>query len=434
MAARDPHDLLVRNCAQLATAQGSRAAAGPEASRLGLLPAAAVLCRGGRITWVGAEADLPGIGARRVLDAGGGTLVPGFVDAHTHAVFAGWRDAEYERRLEGQSYSEIAAAGGGITATMRATRAASRDQLRDALVARMDTALLQGTTTCEVKSGYGLDVETELACLRAVREASRRHAVELVPTFLGAHSVPPEYQERREDYVRLVIEQALPAVAAEGLAAFCDVFCEEGVFTVPESRRILLAARAHGLRPKVHCDELTWSGAAELAGELGAVSAEHLIAVSDEGIAALARAGTVAVLLPTTSLALRGAHAPAARLRAAGVPMAVASDFNPGTSPTCNLQLAASLACLQCGLLPAEALTALTLNAAAAVGRADTLGTLEVGKQADLVVLDAPSYLHVPYRLGTNLVRHVVKAGTPVVVDGRLTDAARIAASAPRAP
>ena len=406
----------------LATPEGTRALAGAEAGRLRRLPAAVVAGRGGLITSV-AEAS-PSAGELRargvdVLDATGCTVVPGFVDCHTHAVFAGSRERDLARRLAGATYAEIAREGGGILATVAATRRASEEELTSLLVERLDRMLLLGTTTAEVKSGYGLETETEVKQLRAVRAASQRHPVSLVATFLGAHSVPPEHRDARQRYVDALVGEMLPEVAASGLAEFCDVFCEEGVFTTAEARRVLLAAERLGLGLKVHADELAPSGAAELAAELGAISAEHLMKASDQGLDALARAGVVCVLLPTTSLFLLEDYAPAARFRERGCAVAVATDFNPGTSPCESVPLAAVLSCFGNRLSPEEALTAVTLNAAAAVGRADRVGSIEPGKAMDLVVLEGGDLLHLFYRLGLSAVRHVVKAGRVVVRDGR---------------
>lgn len=414
--------LVITGAARLATAEGS-AALPAGAARLHVEDRAALACVGGRIAWRGPEAQLPeafrGPATSR-LDAAGGVLVPGFVDAHTHAVFAGWRADEFGRRLAGATYAEIAAGGGGIVSTMAATRAASEDELADLLLRRLDHALLHGVTTMEIKSGYGLDLESELRQLRAVRRAASSHPVRLVPTFLGAHAVPPEMRARREEYVRRVAEEILPLVAAEGLARACDVFCDQGAFTIDEGRRILQAARALGLLTKVHADELTSCGGAELAAEMGAVSAEHLLHASDRGLELMARAGTVAVLLPATAFLLREPPALAERFRRAGCPVAVGTDFNPGSSPCESLTLAAAIGCVANGLSADEALLAITLNAAASAGLASETGSLEPGKAADVVVLDAPTHEHLPYRFGTNLVRHVVRAGRVVVREGRV--------------
>lgn len=364
-----------------------------------------------------------------VLDVGGRLVTPGLVDPHTHLVFAGSRTGELLLRLQGASYLDLLAAGGGILATVRETRAASRSALLAHGRRWLDVMLRRGATTVEVKSGYGLDLTTELRLLEVAAALGAEGPVEVVPTFLGAHAVPPEYgtgdgsRVGRERYVRHVIEEQLPAVVAQGTARSCDVFCEAGVFEVDEARAILSAARAHGLAVRLHADELAPSGGAELAAELGALSADHLVAVSEAGIEALAATAevgrpVVAVLLPTTSWFLgEGRFAPARRLLERGVPVALGTDFNPGTSPTPNLQLVMTLAVLELRMTPAEALSAVTVNAAHALGLGDRVGSLEAGRLADLVVWDVGSVEELPYWAGADLVWAVVKAGR--VVAGR---------------
>jgi imidazolonepropionase len=337
------------------------------------------------------------------------------VDSHTHLLFAGDRADEFELRLQGVSYQEIAARGGGILRTVRSTREASRNTLKSLARRRLDRMLCLGVTTVEIKSGYGLSFHDELRLLEIVAELDREHPCDLVPTFLGAHEVPEEYRDRRHEYVAVVSEQMIPAVAERGLAEFCDVFCDQGAFSVAETARILTAAREHGLRLKLHADEFSNQGATELAAEFGAVSADHLIQVSQAGIEALRRAGTIATLLPGTSWFLRINYAPSRRLIEAGVPVALATDCNPGSCMTENLPLIGAMACTQLGMRPAEVITALTLNAAAALGRADRIGSLEVGKQADLVLCDVPDYRQLFYHFGCNHVRAVVKRGQLVV-------------------
>jgi len=409
-----PPPLLVAGASSLWTPDGSP-------SGLGLRDRPAIAIAGGRIAWLGPEGGLPpnlATDPRLVrLDAAGGTLVPGFVDAHTHAVFAGWRADEHRRRLEGASYASIAAEGGGILATVRATRAASREELAELLRSRLDTMLLNGVTTVEVKSGYGLDLGTELRQLEAIRDAALAHPVRVVATYLGAHALPAERAHDREGYLREVMDLAIPRVAQDRLATCCDVFCERGAFSVDESRRILSRARECGLLLKVHADELSASGGAELAAELRALSAEHLLDASDEGLEAMASAGVVAVILPATSLMLRARPVEMARLRRAGCRVAFATDFNPGSSPVDNLPLVAALACITNGATPEEALTGITLHAAAALGLEDEIGALMPGRCGDVVVLDAPDASHLAYRMGARLARHVVRAGQVVVRD-----------------
>jgi len=405
----------------VATPRGCDALGGPEQGRLELLPGAVVRCEDARVVFVGdrSEHDRRFPPPDEALDASGGCIVPGFVDPHTHLPFAGAREDEFDRRLAGESYAAIAASGGGIVSTVAATRRAGFDELLALTMARLDRQLLTGTTTTEAKSGYGLDLDTELKQLRVLREAARRHPVEIVPTAMPGHEVPPEWRHDPDAYVELVVDEIHPAIAAEGLAEAVDVFCERGVFTPDQTRRLLADAPRHGWRVHLHADELSNLGGAELAAEVGAASASHLLHVSDTGIAALARAGVVAVALPGVSFFLRDRYAPVRRLVAAGVPVTLASDCNPGSSHTESMAMIMALGCLGAGLSTEEALVAATLNAAAALGRADRLGSIEPGKQADLVVLDAPSPKHLVYHFGVNLVRHVVKAGRVVVRDGR---------------
>jgi imidazolonepropionase len=415
--------LLVRGAHRVVTPTGSAARRGPELAALRVLPGAVVRCDGPRISFVGDEAEH----ARRfepadeILETNGGCVLPGFVDPHTHPVWAGAREDELDRRLRGESYMEIARSGGGINATVRATRAASPSELLASTLGRLDAFLLHGTTTIEAKSGYGLDLATELRMLEVIAEASRRHPVDLHPTCLAAHEVPPEHLGDPEAWVRRVIEEIHPAVAARGLAEAVDVFCEQGVFGLDQTRRLLADAPRYGWRIHLHADELSPLGGAELAVELGALSADHLMCVTPAGVAALAGSDTVAVLLPGTSFFLRLGYAPARALIDAGCAVALATDCNPGSSPTQSMPMILALACLGAGMSVAEALTAATLNAAAALGRAHELGSLEEGKVADLVVLEGPSHHQLVYRYGVNPVRHVVKGGRVVVREGRRT-------------
>ena len=356
----------------------------------------------------------------QVIHASGRTVLPGFVDPHTHAIFAGDRADEFARRLEGADYLEILAAGGGILSTVRATRAASESELAKRARGYLAEMLGRGTTTVEIKSGYGLSVEDELKLLRVARSLHESGLPTVVATFLGAHAVPPEYRDRPDNYVDLVVEEMVPRIAAEGLARFCDVFCERGVFSVEQSRRVLEAGRAHGLAPKVHADQKTPLGGARLAATLGAVSADHLEHAAEEDIRALAQAGTVAVLLPGAAFMLmETVQAPARRMIELGVPVALATDFNPGTCPILSVPLIVGLACLRRLLSPAEAIVAATVNAAYAIGLGDEVGCLEPGKRADLVILDAPSHVHLAYWFGRNLVHTVVKDAQVVVERAR---------------
>ncbi len=355
------------------------------------------------------------------IDARGGTVTPGLIDAHTHLVFAGTREGELALRQAGAGYLGILAAGGGILSTVERTRAATSEALLVHGRRWTREMLRHGVTTAEAKSGYGLDVETELRLLEVYRQLDGDGPVELVPTFLGAHAVPPELAGRVDEYVGDVVERQLPAVARQGIARFCDVFCEQGVFDVARSRHILRAAHEHGLAARLHADELHDSGGAALAAELGAVSADHLAAISADGIAALAGAAeegrpVVATLLPATTYYLMAErHAPARALIEAGVPVALGTDFNPGTSPAPNLQVAMAMATVQLGLSAGEALVAATINAAHAVGLGETHGALEEGRAGDLVIWDVPRHELIPYWLGADLVRTVIKGGTVVI-------------------
>lgn len=403
------HTYLI-NIGLLATPRGVAARRGAEQGELQLLPGAWVALEGEHIAAIGQGQPETAPGDR-VIDAGGRLVTPGLVDAHTHLIFGGWRQNELGQKLHGVPYLDILAQGGGILSTVRATRRASEQELADKAAAVLGEMLAMGVTTCEAKSGYGLTPEEEYKQLRVIRRLNETQPVELAATFMGAHALPEEYKQRREDYIRLLTEEMIPAVAREGLAEFCDVFCEKGVFSAEESRRILEAGIRHGLRPKVHADEIEAIGGSQLAGELGAISAEHLIVCPPEGIAALAAGGTVACCLPATSFYLGAAYAPTRDMIAAGVPVAVATDFNPGSCPGSSLQLAMNIACLKYRMTPEEVLTAVTLNAAAAIGRAERIGSIESGKQADLLLWDAPDLDYICYRFGSNLVHTVIKRG-----------------------
>jgi imidazolonepropionase len=409
-------DLLIHNLAEVATPEGSEPLRGADQRQVRRMPGAEVVCRDGRIAFVGPPderrrrfGELPD--AER-LDGRGGTLVPGFVDPHTHLPWAGSREEEFAARLAGKTYQEIAAAGGGILSTVKATRRASEEELAANVLRRMDWMLACGTTTAEAKSGYGLSRDDELKQLRAIQRASGEHPVDLVPTLMAAHEIPPEHRGDRRRYLDLICEEIVPATAEAGLARFCDVFCEEGVFTPQESRRILETGVRHGLAPRLHADEFVDSGGAELAAELGALSADHLIAVSPGGIEALARSGVTAVLLPGTSFFLmKHKYAPARRLVEAGVPVALATDCNPGSSHTESMPMVVVLAVFELGLTIEESLTAATLNSACCLGLGAEIGSVENGKRADLVLLDAPNLLHLVYHYGINPVSAVVKGG-----------------------
>ena len=410
-------DFLVRNARQLVTCAGPVPRRGTGQGALEAIPDGAVASLDGRVVYAGPSADVDRIlrltpGAR-VVDASGASIVPGFVDPHTHALFAGDRRGELRRRLAGVSYGEIAAAGGGILSTVAATRAASEAELTAAARVRLDEMLACGTTTCEIKSGYGLTLESELKILRAIATLAAEHPMDIVATFLGAHEVPLEFRDRRAAYVDLVVKEMIPAVAAAGLAAWCDVFCEAGVFSPEESAIILEAGRDAGLEPRLHADELAASGGAQVAAALRARSADHLIHVSPEGIEAMARAGVTATLLPSASFYLKlGRYAPARDFIAAGVPVALATDVNPGGGFSPSMPFAMTLGCFGMGLTFEESLTAATINAAWSIDRAADVGSLEPGKLMDLVIVDGDPINLI--RVGAQPIRAVVKAGRTV--------------------
>lgn len=403
--------VLLTNIGLLATPVGRHALAGAQQGEITLLEHAWLAMDDGVILAMGQGQAPERFCCSQQIDVQGQLVTPGLVDAHTHLVFGGWREHELAMKRQGVPYLEILAQGGGILSTVKMTRAASEEALTRKAQDALAQMLRLGTTTCEAKSGYGLDVDTELKQLRVNRRLGEIQPVELVSTYLGAHALPTEYRDDREGYLRLMCQQMIPRVAQEKLASFCDVFCETGVFTAQESVRILQAGQACGLPAKIHTDEIDPIGGTEAAGALRAVSAEHLIAATDRGIQALAEGGTVAVLLPATSFYLNKPYARARDMIAAGVPVAAATDYNPGSCPSLNLQLVMNLACWNYRMRPEEVLTAVTLNAAAAISRADRIGSLEVGKQADLVIWNAPNLDYIFYRFGENLVKTVIKKG-----------------------
>ena len=405
--------VLVSNIGMLATPKGNAARCGEEQGKIEILKNAWVLIEDGVIAAVGTGKPEDAEGAE-VIDAGGKLVTPGLVDAHTHLIFGGWRQNELGLKLHGATYLEIQNAGGGIQSTTNATRSASKEELRAKAEKALDEMMGFGTTTVEAKSGYGLATEHELKALQVIRELDDRHPMDLVATFMGAHLVPAEYKNDREAYVRLVCEEMMPAVREQGIAKFCDVFCEADTFTVEESRRILEAGLKYGLRPKIHADEIEAIGGSRLAGEIGAISAEHLIVCPPEGIDALAKGGVIACMLPATSFNLGAVFAPARDMVKAGVPVAMATDFNPGSCPCLNMQFVINLGCLKYKLTPEEVLTAVTLNGAAAIGMADRVGSVETGKQGDLVIWDAPDLDYICYRVGSNLAGTVIKKGAVV--------------------
>lgn len=405
---------LVRNLSQIATPRGRTAARGRAMRELAVHERAVIVVDDGRFAFIGREGDIPReLRIDKDFDARGATAIPGFVDSHTHIPFAGFRESEFNRRLQGETYSDIAASGGGIASTVRATRAASEAQLVANVLARASTMARYGTTTAEAKSGYGLDLENELKQLRAIRTASATSPVRLVPTCLAAHEFPPE---QRETWVERIVDEVIPAVAREQLAVFNDAFVEKGVFTREQGEAVLRAGLAHGLVPRLHADELSDTDGAALAATLGAASADHLMYISDRGIDALAASDTAANLLPATSFFLMSPrYAPARQLIDKGAIVSLSTDCNPGSSMTESMQTVMQLATLQMKMTVEESLTAATLNGAYSLRLAHESGSIETGKRADFVLIDAPSYLHLVYHFGVNLVSAVFRDGNRVV-------------------
>ena len=398
---------VLRNIAQLATCPADSAQ-----HNAGLISQAALVFENDRIIWVGQEQELPGQFSKDdSIDCGQRLLVPGLIDCHTHLCFGGWRGDEFEMRLQGHSYQQIAAAGGGINSTVAATRSSTTRQLEEKALQALDGMLDLGVTTVECKSGYGLEPVTEIKQLEVYRQLHRQQPIDLIPTFLGAHMVPEEFKQRRQDYVRLLCDELIPNVKEQGLAQFCDIFVEQGAFSISEARKILDTAKRSGLGLKVHADQLSDGKGALLAAELGAVSAEHLEYVSQEGIEALAASATVAVSLPLASLYLREQYIPARKMLKAGVEVAVATDFNPGSAPSYHLPLAMTLACLNQQMTPQEVLMGATTVAAKAISAEKRIGSLLPGFKADIAVIDTPSVNHWLYHFRANACCGVIKNG-----------------------
>lgn len=407
--------LLIKNIGILQTPVGSFKHGGEKQGENIKLHDAAILIEDGIIKAITQGGILPeGWENAEVIDAGGALVTPGLIDCHTHMVFGGYRQGEIPLKLRGATYLDILRAGGGILDTVGKTRAASEDELYEKTRAFLDEMLTLGVTTAESKSGYGLDLENELKQLRVNKRLQADHKMDLVSTFLGAHAIPEEYKGRADEYIDLLCDVVLPAVKEEGLADFVDVFCEDSVFDVAQSEKMLRAGQALGLRARIHADEIEEIGGAVLSGELGAISAEHLIATGEKGMASMAKGGVIADLLPCTSLYLNKTFAPARRMIELGIPVAIASDFNPGSCPSLNLQLAMSMGYVKYRMTPEEILTAVTINAACSCGLEEKVGTLEVGKQADIVIWNAPDMEMLVYRFGSNLAKTVIKRGEVV--------------------
>ncbi len=404
--------LLVKNIGLLQTPVGTHSLCGPEQAKNLKLKDAAVAVKDGKISEIFADGAEPPLSKfDRVIDAEGRLVTPGLVDCHTHMVFGGWRHNEIPLKLKGATYLDILRAGGGILDTVRHTREMSEDELLNRAKGFVCEMLRGGVTTAESKSGYGLDLNDEIKQLRVNKRLCEETPMDIVSTFLGAHAIPPEFKDRADEYIDYLCDTVLPEVKRQNLASFCDVFCEDSVFDVMQSKKMLLCGQKYGLKSKIHADEIEAIGGAVLAGELGAISAEHLIATNELGMDSMARGGVTAALLPATSFYLNKTYAPARAMIDKGIPVAIASDFNPGSCPSLNLQLCINLGYLKYRLLPEEILTAVTLNAACALDRGDAIGSIEVGKNADLVIWDAPNFEMLCYRFGSNQVKTVIKKG-----------------------
>jgi imidazolonepropionase len=409
-------NLFIKNISQLITvaAAGAATKTGKAMNDLGIVENAGVLCENGRISWVGRMDERSGDTGPDVpeIDASDKVVLPGFVDSHTHMMFAGDRAQEFGMRARGLSYQDIASQGGGILSTVREVRAATKRDLKRSTVRYLVELLRHGTTTVEIKSGYGLDVDSEIKMLEAIRELAEEEIISIVSTFVGAHAVPPEYAGDRKGYVQLVLEKMIPYVGKKKLAEFCDVFCEDGYFDAVDARQILMEGKKHGMVPKIHAEELSNSGGVAVAAEVGAASADHLEKITDEAIAVLRNAGVVATLLPGVSFFLNHGYAPARKLIDGGVAVAIATDFNPGSCMSYSMPMMMTIACTQMHMTPEEAIVAATLNGAAAVKRSDQLGSIEVGKRADLLVANVPDYRYLAYHFAANHVSMTIKNGT----------------------
>ncbi len=421
--------IFIRNAAQLITLQGSSDAprVKGEMSELGIIENGSVWIEDGVIRAVGTDAELSAKYAERladaeVVDAAGKLVTPGLVDPHTHLVHAGSRENEFNMRLQGATYMEIMNAGGGIHATTRATKAATHEELFQQSYERLNQFLQHGVTTVEAKSGYGMDWDTERKQLEVAKQLNEQHVIDIVSTFMGAHAVPKEYKERPDEFVQLLVEEMIPKVAELGLAEFNDVFCEKGVFTPEQSKVILEAGKRHGLIPKIHADEIEPYKGAELAAEVGAISADHLLKASEQGMNAMAEKGVVGVLLPGTAFFLMAESANGRKMIDLGVPVALSTDCNPGSSPTISMPFIMSLGCMKMGMTPAEVITAATINAAHAINRGREIGSLEVGKKADVTIFNTENYMKLQYSYGVNHTDTVVKNGYVVVRGGHLVE------------
>jgi imidazolonepropionase len=414
-------NLIVKNAKQLLTLRSTRE--GPRTKDgmedLGIIEDGAVAISGDKIVGVGKTRDVLDeikiTDETKVIDAKDRVVLPGFVDCHTHPVFAGTREDEFEMRIKGKTYQEIAESGGGIKSSVRNLRSKSKRELIQLALPRLDRMLSYGTTTIEAKSGYGLSLEDEIKMLEVIKELNKIHPIDLIPTFLGAHEIPEEYKNNRKEYIKLITERMIPEVAKRKLAVFCDIFCEKGVFDIEESREILKAAKSHGLGLKLHADQLSSLGGSKLAAELKAISADHLEFIDEDGIDKMKESGVIGVLLPGACFGLgMKEYPPARRMIERGLPVALATDFNPGSSMTESVPMILSLACLMMRMTPAEAIVASTINSAYAVDKGNEIGSIGEGKKADLVIWNIQNYKEIPYHFGVNLVEQVIKDGKVV--------------------
>lgn len=407
-------DLLIKNAIQLLTLKSDKPKIKGEMEDLGIINGGAIAVRNNRIFRVDKKIN---IDAKKIIDASGKVVMPGFVDCHTHLVFSGSRENELKMKLEGKTYLEILESGGGIYSTVNNTRKAGIKELVALGLSRLDEMLLNGTTTVEAKSGYGLNSKDEIKCLKVINELNKRHAVDVVPTFLGAHAIPLKFKNNPDKYVDLIIKDMLPKTG--NLAEFCDVFCEKNVFTIQQARKILNEGKKSGLKPKIHADEIYWTGGAELASEIGCISADHLLKSSDKGIKKMAEKGVIGVLLPGTSFTTMEKYADARKYIDYGLPVALGTDFNPNCWVN-SMGFMIALACYNMRMTPAEAIVASTINASFAIGKEKEIGSLEIGKKADILILNVPNYESIPYKIGMNIVDTVIKNGRVVVENGRL--------------
>lgn len=410
-------NVIIKNASQVITCSGLEGKFGKDMNNINVIENATVVVEDGIIKEIGSLEDILKKYNEKhfeIVDASNKAVLPGFVDSHTHFVFGGFRAEEFSWRLNGESYMDIMNKGGGIVNSVRGTREATEDELYESAKKRLDSMIHFGVTTVEGKSGYGLDYETELKQLRVMDRLQKDHSIDICKTFMGAHATPEEYKGRNEEYINFIIEDVLPKVAEEKLAEFCDVFCEEGVFSVEESRKILLKAKELGMKIKLHADEIVQLGGAELAAELGATSADHLLHASDEGIKAMADKKVISTLLPTTAFCLKEPFARARMMIDKGGAVALGTDFNPGSGFTNSIPLMFALATIYMDMSIEEAISAMTINGAAAIGRAETIGSIDKGKKGDLVILEYPSYKFLPYNTGVNIVETVIKDGNIV--------------------